>query len=87
MGLHFLCLLLGLFFFCWFALYNFGVTLLCSPYYILFCYVLLLPLNSLFIFSNERQKKDDLDGRGSSDKLGGTEQRETVIKTYCVCLS
>jgi hypothetical protein len=47
---------LGLFFFCWFALSNFDVIVFVLFHNILLCYVLLLSLRSLLVFSNERQK-------------------------------
>lgn len=61
-GLWFLILLLVLFSFCWFLLFNFYVMVFVLPYYILGCYVWLLSLRSLLI-SNERQNGLDLERR------------------------
>lgn len=36
------------------------------------------------MFSSERQKGMDQDGRGSREDLGGVERRETIIKIHYV---
>jgi hypothetical protein len=47
--------IIGILFFCWLGLYNHAMMVFVFSYCILFCYVLLLSLRSLF-FSNESQK-------------------------------
>lgn len=57
---------LGLFFFCWFVLSNFDMIVL--VYVIIFYFVILLSLRSLFI-SNERREGV---GSGREGRSGGT---------------
>jgi hypothetical protein len=73
-GLWFLILLLVLFSFCWFLLFNFYVMVFVLPYYIYFN-VLLLCLRSLF---SERQKV-----RGSRWEVRWRESQRSRSRGYC----
>jgi hypothetical protein len=60
---------------------NLEVIIFVLSYNILFCYILLLSLRSLF-FSNERQKRSGSEGREVGEELGEVEGAETISKIY-----
>lgn len=83
MGPWFLCLLLGLIPFCWFALSNFSMIVFASSYYIVFYHVRLLSLGSLS-FSNERQKRSGSEWERAWRKAARSRGRENCMREESV---
>lgn len=76
-GLCFLCIFLGSL--CLLALSSLDLLVLVLSYYISFYY----PLEAC-LFSTERQKGVDPDGREGGEKLGEWEQERRLIRKCCV---